>query len=197
MYWDVRCFGQAYAEKRRRLNPANSLRCCGQWQDMCEDVDRERIQKLIEKLKLKNEDWNALGVMLLISRREKTKDKIDNNRKKKKRNHWRFRCPSIGNLRARISIPSHFQRRFGHAIWGLENRLHLHNIAFLDSKQEVRWILPRPKTRQSGGFSRYCRPTNYPPTNACTRIFEIKDRLSLPTPNHLLAYIWTLENWFT
>ena len=53
---------------------------------MCEDVNRERIQKLIEKLKLKNEDWNALGVMLLISRREKMKDKKDNNRKKKRRN---------------------------------------------------------------------------------------------------------------
>lgn len=54
---------------------------------MREDINREKIQKLIKKLKLKDEEWNALGVMLLISRREKMKDKLDNHRKKKRRKH--------------------------------------------------------------------------------------------------------------
>jgi len=54
---------------------------------MREDINREKIQKLLKKLKLKNEEWNALGVMLLISRREKMKDKLDNHRKKKRRKH--------------------------------------------------------------------------------------------------------------
>lgn len=54
---------------------------------MREDINREKIQKLIKKLKLKDEEWNALGVMLLISRREKMKDKLDNHSKKKRRKH--------------------------------------------------------------------------------------------------------------
>lgn len=52
---------------------------------MTEDVQREKILKLIKKLKLKNEEWNALGVMLLISRREKNKDKTGYGRKCGKR----------------------------------------------------------------------------------------------------------------
>lgn len=54
---------------------------------MNEDIDRKKIQKLIKKLKLKKEEWNALGVMLLVSRREKMKDKIDTRREKKRRTH--------------------------------------------------------------------------------------------------------------
>jgi hypothetical protein len=37
---------------------------------MSEEIQREKIEKLIRKLKLKNEEWNALGVMILASRRE-------------------------------------------------------------------------------------------------------------------------------
>ncbi len=52
---------------------------------MNEEIRREEIQKLIKKLKLKNTELNALGVMLLISRREKTKDRISNRKDRKKR----------------------------------------------------------------------------------------------------------------
>ncbi len=52
---------------------------------MTEDFQREKILKLIKKLKLKNEEWNALGVMLLISRKEKNKHKTGNARARGKR----------------------------------------------------------------------------------------------------------------
>jgi hypothetical protein len=52
---------------------------------MNEEIQREEIQKLIKKLKLKNTELNALGVMLLISRREKMKDRISNRKDRKKR----------------------------------------------------------------------------------------------------------------
>lgn len=52
---------------------------------MSDEIQREKIQKLIKKLKLKNEEWNALGVMLLVSRREKMKGRRSNRREGRKR----------------------------------------------------------------------------------------------------------------
>jgi len=40
---------------------------------MSEEAERKRVLQLVEKLKVKNEEWNTLGIMLLISKREKAK----------------------------------------------------------------------------------------------------------------------------
>lgn len=39
-----------------------------------EEIQREKILKMVKKIKLKKKEWNALGVMLLISRREKMRE---------------------------------------------------------------------------------------------------------------------------
>ena len=39
-----------------------------------EEIQRERILKMVKKIKLKKQEWNAFGVMLLISRREKMRE---------------------------------------------------------------------------------------------------------------------------
>lgn len=40
-------------------------------EDANEEIQREKILRMVKKIKLKNPEWNALGVMLLISRRER------------------------------------------------------------------------------------------------------------------------------
>jgi hypothetical protein len=47
---------------------------------MSEEAERKRVLQLVKKLKVKNEEWNTLGIMLLISKREKAKKRMHNKK---------------------------------------------------------------------------------------------------------------------